>query len=175
MRIDSVRARASGRTAKSMLFVGTLLALPAVAGAQDPSIFAAGAENRAGLTFTPDGKRAFWAEWDGKWGSKGSRRVIYTAELRNGIWTRPVPAPFSQHYSDDDPFVSRIRKPSRLASNGEMNLTWSLGRSQSQTPTVAESMAISSQSCFSRRSSSGSEAISTRAGAQGLPTSWIRS
>jgi hypothetical protein len=84
-----------------------MLALPMVAGAQaDPSIFDAGGDNRLGLTFTPDGARAFWVEWDGKWGSRGTRRVIYTSELRNETWTRPVPAPFSHHYSDDDPFVS---------------------------------------------------------------------
>jgi DNA-binding beta-propeller fold protein YncE len=69
-------------------------------------MFDAGAGNRLGLTFTPDGKRAFWVEWDGAWGSKGTRRIIYTAELHDETWTRPVPAPFSQQYSDDDPWVS---------------------------------------------------------------------
>ena len=89
-----------------VLIIGALFALRAIAGAPDPSIFDAGAENRMGLTFTPDGKRAFWVEWDGAWGSKGTQRVIYTAELRDETWSRPVPAPFSRHYSDDDPFVS---------------------------------------------------------------------
>jgi DNA-binding beta-propeller fold protein YncE len=59
-----------------------------------------------GLTFTPDGEQAFWVEWDGDWGSKGTQRVIYTAELRDGTWSTPVPAPFSGRYSDDDPYVS---------------------------------------------------------------------
>jgi DNA-binding beta-propeller fold protein YncE len=90
----------------SVLIVGALLASPAFPGAPDPSIFDAGAENRMGLTFTPDGKRAFWVEWDGAWGGKGTQRVIYSAELRDETWTRPVPAPFSGRYSDDDPFVS---------------------------------------------------------------------
>jgi hypothetical protein len=89
-----------------MLCVGALLALPALAGAPDPSIFDAGGENRMGLTFTPDGRRAFWTEWDGAWGSKGTRQVIYAAELCQGTWTTPVPALFSGDYSDSDPFVS---------------------------------------------------------------------
>jgi hypothetical protein len=74
--------------------------------AQDPSVFDAGGENQLGLTFTPDGKRAFWTEWDGVWGSTRAQRTIYTAELSNGAWSRPVPAPFSQKYSDEDPYVS---------------------------------------------------------------------
>jgi DNA-binding beta-propeller fold protein YncE len=106
MCIDNAKVRASNGKTGLKLLVGALLALPAVAAAQDPSIFDAGKENRLGLTFTPDGKRAFWTEWDGAWGSKRTQRVIYTAELRNETWTKPAPAPFSQQYSDDDPYVS---------------------------------------------------------------------
>jgi hypothetical protein len=68
MRIDNAKVSASNSKTSSILFVGTLLTLSAVAAAQDPSIFDAGAENRSGLTFTPDGKRAFWTEWDGTLG-----------------------------------------------------------------------------------------------------------
>lgn len=68
--------------------------------------FDTGSENQLGLTFSPNGKTAFWVAWDGKWGSTGSRRVIYMARQHNGTWSRPAPAPFSGSYSDDDPFVS---------------------------------------------------------------------
>ena len=40
------------------------------------------------------------------WGSKRTQRVIYTAELRDETWTKPVPAALSQQYSDDNPYVS---------------------------------------------------------------------
>jgi hypothetical protein len=106
MRIDNARIRSNTGNTASIVFIGALFALPAEAAVPDPSMFDAGAENRLGLTFTPDGKRAFWVEWDGAWGSKGTRRIIYTAELHDETWTRPVPAPFSQQYSDDDPWVS---------------------------------------------------------------------
>jgi hypothetical protein len=106
MGAEKANVRASNRIANLLLIVGALLALPAMAEAPDPSIFDAGGENHMGLTFTPDGKRAFWVEWDGAWGGKGTQKIIYTAELRKDTWTKPEPAPFSQHYSDDDPFVS---------------------------------------------------------------------
>ncbi len=79
---------------------------PRDARADDLSVFDAGHENRSGLTFTPDGTRAFWTEWDGQWGSAGNQRTIYTAELVDNTWAPPVLAPFSGVYSDDDPFVS---------------------------------------------------------------------
>jgi Tol biopolymer transport system component len=100
------KTRQSSDLASLILLVGALLALPVLASARDLSVFDAGAQNRSALTFTPDGRRAFWTEWDGAWGSRGTQRVIYTAELRDGTWTRPEPAPFSQQYSDDYPYVS---------------------------------------------------------------------
>jgi hypothetical protein len=106
MRSENASIRSGTGKTLSTVFVGALLAVPAAAAAPDPSVFDAGHENRLGLTFTPDGKHAFWVEWDGAWGSKGTQRVIYMAELRDGTWTKPVPAFFSGQYSDDDPFVS---------------------------------------------------------------------
>ena len=106
MHIDNAKVLARNGRTTAILIIGALLSLPPLAAAQDPSNFDAGAQNRLGLTFTPDGRRAFWAEWDGAWGSKGTQRVIYTAELRGETWTRPVPAAFSNQYSDDDPYVS---------------------------------------------------------------------
>lgn len=89
------------------LAVIALAALPAFADAPEPSTFDAGSDNQLGLTFSPDGKTAFWVEWNGKWGSgNGVQRVIYTAREANGVWSKPEPAPFSHDYSDDDPFVS---------------------------------------------------------------------
>ena len=80
---------------------------PAVALSQSPPEFPAASDNQAGLAFAPDGMTAYWAEWDGEWGSSDSgRRTIYRSELRNGAWSAPAPAPFSGEFSDDDPFVS---------------------------------------------------------------------
>lgn len=90
----------------SLLIPGLLLILPALAVAQDPSHFDGGGENQLGLTFTPDGRQAFWAEYDGAWGGQRTRAVIYRAELRDGSWSNPEPMPFSGQYADDDPFVS---------------------------------------------------------------------
>ncbi len=79
----------------------------AAAGSDDPAGFDAGRDNQAGLTFSPDGKTAFWAEWDGDWGSSESQpRSIFISRRQPGGWSEPEPAPFSGPYSDDDPFVS---------------------------------------------------------------------
>lgn len=77
------------------------------ANAQEASLFNAGHDNQLGLTFSPDGKTAFWVEWNGKWGSSSTgQRLIFVARQENGAWSTPEPAPFSQGHSDDDPFVS---------------------------------------------------------------------
>jgi hypothetical protein len=40
----------------------------------------AGSENQPGLTFSLDGKSAFWVEWGGECGSSDSdQRIIYTS------------------------------------------------------------------------------------------------
>ena len=87
--------------------LAAVIAAPVSAATPGPSTFDAGAENRSGLTFSPDGTTAFWAEWNGKWGSSNAAaRTIYTARWADGSWSAPEPAPFSGHHSDDDPFVS---------------------------------------------------------------------
>lgn len=84
-----------------------LVAAASLAAGQEPSAFDAGSDNRLGLTFGPDGNRAFWAEWNGAWGSSDTaRRTIYTARREDGAWSEPAPALPSSPYSDDDPFVS---------------------------------------------------------------------
>ena len=73
----------------------------------DTQAFDAGSDNRLGLTFSPDGSTASWVEWNGAWGSSASsRHVIYMSQRRNGAWSKPTAAPFSQEFSDDDPFFS---------------------------------------------------------------------
>jgi len=79
----------------------------ALAGAEDLSTFDAGSENHLGLTFSPDGKTAYWVEWDGKWGSRVTTpRTIYLSIQEEGIWSPPVAAAFSGQYDYKDPFVS---------------------------------------------------------------------
>ncbi|MGI9224866.1 MAG: hypothetical protein ACR2QX_10345 [Woeseiaceae bacterium] len=112
MRLIRTRNRTQHTITLSMLVVialavSTLIPLTSLAGGADPSIFDAGSDNRLGLTFTPDGQTAYWVEWNGKWGSPAtSRRTIYAAHREDGTWSQPKPAPFSQQYSDDFPFVS---------------------------------------------------------------------
>ena len=72
-----------------------------------PSQFESGLENQLGLTFSPDGKTAYWVAWNGTWGGEPtSRFTIYWSRHTRGSWSDPAPAPFSQKYSDSDPFVS---------------------------------------------------------------------
>ncbi len=80
--------------------------LQAAAAGKTPP-FDNGPDNQLGLTFSPDGKTAFWGAWNGSWGSSThARRTIYTSSLQDGTWSRPATAVFSGVYSDDDPFVS---------------------------------------------------------------------
>lgn len=75
--------------------------------AQDTGHFDSGADNRLGLTFSPDGNVAFWSAWDGAWGSSdGTKRSILTAQRRNGHWSEPEVAKVSGTHADNDPFVS---------------------------------------------------------------------
>ena len=81
------------------------LALPAAAA--EPWRTCPGADNCSGLAFSPDGQTAWWAQWDGTWGSsERGRSTIVSATLDAGRWSDPVPAPFAGGFSDDDPFVS---------------------------------------------------------------------
>ncbi|MBA3948532.1 MAG: PD40 domain-containing protein [Acidobacteria bacterium] len=57
------------------------------------------------LTFTPDGRTAYFSESDGFFPAsrKGS---IYVSQRRGGAWSAPELAPFSGTHSDMDPFVT---------------------------------------------------------------------
>ena len=84
-----------------------ILVLASLAVAAEPSSFDAGSENHLGLTFSPDGMTAYWVEWNGQWGSRGTTpRTIYYSTQQDGGWSPPEPVPFSGKYNDDDPIVS---------------------------------------------------------------------
>ena len=57
------------------------------------------------ITFTPDGRTAYFAESDGFFPAT-RRATIYESHLRHGTWTEPTVAPFSGTYSDMDPFIT---------------------------------------------------------------------
>jgi hypothetical protein len=64
-------------------------------------------ENQSGLAFSPDGSQAFWAAWDGAWGSDPSTpRTIFESSCKSGEWSQASKLPFSGTHNDDDPFVS---------------------------------------------------------------------
>ncbi|MDJ0710957.1 MAG: hypothetical protein QNJ14_11220 [Woeseiaceae bacterium] len=87
--------------------LATLVILAHAAGATEPGQFDAGGQNKSGLTFSPDGRTAWWAEWDGEWGgSDRTASAIYRSVRCNDTWSDPIPAPFTGDYSDDEPFVS---------------------------------------------------------------------
>lgn len=91
------------------MFVLALIALNLASNAPsapEPAVFDAGTENQAGLTFSPDGRTAWWSAWDGRWGETAESRRIYTSQWSTKGWSTPVPAPFSGEFDDDDPFVS---------------------------------------------------------------------
>ena len=74
---------------------------------QKPSELDTVLENQLGLTFSGDGSTAFWVAWNGEWGSStATPRVIYMSRREQGVWSKPVPAPFSGKFTDEDPFVS---------------------------------------------------------------------
>lgn len=57
------------------------------------------------LTFTPDGRTAYFSESDGFFPAS-RKATIYMSRLRDGAWSTPETAPFSGTHSDMDPFVT---------------------------------------------------------------------
>ncbi len=107
MYIKVFNIMANPRRAVTALTAVVTTTLMSCAVAQETLPISAGLENRAGLALSPDGKTAFWAEWNGKWGSPATgRRIIFKAHREGDVWGEPEPALPSEQYSDDDPFVS---------------------------------------------------------------------
>ncbi len=86
-----------------------LVLLLSALGVQAPQIFAPGlisdANEQWRLTFTPDGRTAYFAESE-KFFPFTRKATIYTSTLRDGRWSEPVVAPFSGTHSDIDPFIT---------------------------------------------------------------------
>lgn len=84
-------------------------ATPTIAPSAVPTIFAANvisdSTEQWRLTFTPDGKTAYFASSPGFF-PVTRKATIYTSQLRDGAWTAPVVASFSGKYSDIDPSIS---------------------------------------------------------------------
>jgi Tol biopolymer transport system component len=57
------------------------------------------------ITFTADGRTAYFAESEGFFPAT-RQAAIHVTHLVGGAWTEPVVAPFSGRYSDIDPFVT---------------------------------------------------------------------
>jgi Tol biopolymer transport system component len=57
------------------------------------------------ITFTPDGRTAYFAESEGFFPAT-RQATIYVTRVGNGRWATPEAAPFSGVYSDIDPFIT---------------------------------------------------------------------
>ena len=57
------------------------------------------------ITFTPDGKTAYFAE-SADFFPFTRQATIYESHFEHGAWSTPTVAPFSGTYSDIDPFIS---------------------------------------------------------------------
>lgn len=85
-----------------------VVALASVA-AQAPEPFAPGVISDANeqwrITFTPDGRTAYFAESE-KFFPFSRKATIYTTTLSEGRWSEPLVASFSGTHSDIDPFIT---------------------------------------------------------------------
>jgi Tol biopolymer transport system component len=82
---------------------------PASASAAAAELFAPGvisdAKRQWRITFTADGRTAYFAESEGFFPAT-RQATIHVTQLVAGAWTEPTVAPFSGRYSDIDPFVT---------------------------------------------------------------------
>ena len=78
-------------------------------GVSAPTLFAPGVISDANrqwrITFTPDGRTAYFGESEGFFPAT-RQATIYVTHSVNGSWTTPVVAPFSGIHSDIDPFIT---------------------------------------------------------------------
>jgi hypothetical protein len=99
------------------LRIAILVALPVLARAGDPKLFAEGIISTPfddfGATFTPDGKTLFFTRSV----PRSNIYVICRSDFKNGRWGEPEVAPFSGQYWDFDPVVSPDGKRMVFASD----------------------------------------------------------
>ena len=78
-------------------------------GNAEPSIFQPGVisteREEYHITFTPDGRTAYWAVGDEFFPISREATIVYSTRVR-GEWTEPQVASFSGVYPDIDPFIS---------------------------------------------------------------------
>ncbi|HTJ11659.1 MAG TPA: hypothetical protein VL547_06530 [Dinghuibacter sp.] len=88
-----------------------LLTLPCICRAQNSAqdsarLFAPGVISTGDFTFnasfTPDGRTVFFSKATINWGYI----ALYSSTERRGVWSKPIPLPFTGIYRDCDPFVS---------------------------------------------------------------------
>ena len=110
--------RPAGRTAAAalaFLAIGCAAPRPAAAPAATPAVAAEGAERFAPgaisderrqwrITFTPDGRTAYFAESDGFF-PRTRQAAIHVSHRVGDGWSEPEVAPFSGVHPDIDPFV----------------------------------------------------------------------
>jgi Tol biopolymer transport system component len=88
-----------------------VLMLGFVAAQTTPTVFApeiiSGDDEEFRITFTPDGKTAYFARSPaGAWFPFSRQATIYETRLEGNTWTTPKVASFSGEYSDIDPFIT---------------------------------------------------------------------
>lgn len=93
------------KSVSASALLATLLAAP-----REPEVFLPGLvslpeQEEYRITFTPDGRTAFWAVGEVFFPFSRQATVVYS-EWSQGRWSEPRVAPFSGVYSDLDPFFS---------------------------------------------------------------------
>ncbi|MBN2105392.1 PD40 domain-containing protein [bacterium] len=71
--------------------------------------------NERDITFSPDGKKAYFSVWSGNAGT------IMQIKQTGNQWSKPETAPFSGVYSDLEPFITPDGKQLFFASNRPLN------------------------------------------------------
>lgn len=76
-----------------------------------PQVFAADIVStphggHSSITFTPDGREAYWSMHIGRPDSGYTRGTIYASRIVDGRWTAPAEADFAAEWGDDVPFVT---------------------------------------------------------------------
>lgn len=67
-----------------------------------PTVVSTGYHEHSAPTFSPDGKEIYWSVFR----DVNQPQLIMCMKSVDGLWTRPMIAPFSGEYSDGGPFIS---------------------------------------------------------------------